>query len=71
MFNNLFDELKEVKCFKETTELIVLIKLHYQGMESIMCSLTLFSIYSNHLLKYKNCVMKTSFQRGFIYKEKY
>ena len=47
-----------------------------------MCSLTLFSLYSNDLLKYKNCIIKTCFQRGFefknfiikknfVYKEKY
>ena len=47
-----------------------LLKLHLQRMESIMCSLTLFSLYSNDLLKYNSCVMKTCFQRGFIYKEK-
>ena len=40
-----------------------------------MCSLILFSLYSNDLLKYKNCVIKTCFQRGLelknvIYKEK-
>ena len=48
-----------------------LIKLHHQGMESVMCSLTLFSLYLNDLLKYKNCVMKTCFHRGFMYKEKW
>ena len=36
----------------------------------------MFSLYSNDLLKYKNCVIKTYFQRGFefknfIYKEKF
>ena len=30
-----------------------------------MCSLILFSLYSNDLSKYKNCVIKTCFQRGF------
>ena len=30
-----------------------------------MCSLILFSLYSNDLLKYKDCVIKTCFQRGF------
>ena len=29
-----------------------------------MCSLILLSLYSNDLLKYKNCVIKTCFQRG-------
>ena len=33
-----------------------------------MCSLLLFSLYSNDLLKYKNCVIKTCFQRGFVYR---
>ena len=33
-----------------------------------MCSLILFSLYSNDLLKYKNCVIKTCFQRGFEFK---
>ena len=41
-----------------------------------MCSLILFSYYSNDLLKYKNCVIKPCFQRDFdlenvIYKEKF
>ena len=41
-----------------------------------MCSLVLFSLYSNDLLKYKSCIIKTCFQRGFelknlIYKEKF
>ena len=48
-----------------------LITLRYQGMESVMCSLTLFLLYLNDLLKYKNCVMKTCFQKGFIYKENF
>ena len=30
-----------------------------------MCSLILLSHYSNDLLRYKNCVIKTCFQRGF------
>ena len=30
-----------------------------------MSSLTLFSLYSNDLLKYKNYVIKTFFHRGF------
>ena len=34
--------------------------------KSIMCSLILFSLYSNDLLKYKNCVIKTCYQRGFF-----
>ena len=28
----------------------------------------MFSLYSNDLLKYKNCVIKTCFQRGFEFK---
>ena len=30
-----------------------------------MCSLTLFSLYSNDLLKYKNRVIKTCLERSF------
>ena len=30
-----------------------------------MCSFFLFSLYSHDLWKYKNCVIKTCFQRGF------
>ena len=30
-----------------------------------MCSFFLFSLYSHDLCKYKNCVIKTCFQRGF------
>ena len=33
-----------------------------------MCSLILFSLYSNDLLNYKNCVIKTCFQRDFEFK---
>ena len=36
-----------------------------------MCSLLLFSLHSNDLLKYKNCVIKTYFQRDFVYKKYY
>ena len=35
-----------------------------------MCLLILFSLYSNNLLKYKNCVIKTCLQRGFEFIKK-
>ena len=35
-----------------------------------MCSLILFSLYSNDLLKYKNRIIKTCFRRGFEFVKK-
>ena len=35
-----------------------------------MCLLILFSLYSNDLLKYKNCIIKICFQRGLEFTKK-
>ena len=35
-----------------------------------MCILILFSLYLNDLLKYKNCVIRTYFQRDFLFIKK-
>ena len=55
-----------------------LITFYKQGIEFIRYLLILFLLYSNYLLKYKNCIIKTCFQRGsefvkknFICKEKF
>ena len=52
-------------CFEFNVFLKYLITLYNQAIKSIMYLLILFSLYSNSLLNYKNCVAKTCFQRGF------